>query len=148
MIEYRNECVGCDVCYNCGKKCVETLICDKCKQDIYGDYYHTADGDICEDCMAESEEVEKLMTLQNVLTLGEEETVTVELNGFWAYCLAQDEMERMFEKWLNSLPEWERFSSYIKPYVMDNYGALEFVKELADKHDPDAEEIMNERAEQ
>ena len=140
MIEYRNECVGCDVCYNCGKKCVETLICDKCKQDIYGDYYHTADGDICEDCMAESEEVEKLFTFENVMKFGEEE--------FWDYCLSERERKVLFNRWFNLLSEYERFNSYIKPYVMDNYGALEFIKELADKHNPDAEEIMNERVEQ
>ncbi len=80
MTEYRDECNGCDVCYDCGKKCVETLVCDICKEQIYGDYYHTRDGDVCEDCMAESTEVESLYTLQNVLTLGEEETVTVELH--------------------------------------------------------------------
>lgn len=41
MIEYENYCVGCEVCYNCGRKTpVPVVLCDHC-----GD--HIEDGDSC-----------------------------------------------------------------------------------------------------
>lgn len=45
MKKIENQCVGCDVCYHCGRKQVEVLICDECKD--YADY-ETSEGDFCE----------------------------------------------------------------------------------------------------
>lgn len=45
MKKIENQCVGCDVCYHCGRKQAEVLICDECKN--YADY-ETSEGDFCE----------------------------------------------------------------------------------------------------
>lgn len=45
MKKIENQCVGCDVCYGCGRKQVEVLICDECKNEAQ---YETSEGDFCE----------------------------------------------------------------------------------------------------
>lgn len=48
MIEYENNCVGCDHCGSCGRDHEKIIACDVC-----GDYadYHTNEGGFCEDCL-------------------------------------------------------------------------------------------------
>lgn len=50
MKKIENQCVDCDVCYHCGRKQVEVLICDECKNYAK---YETNEGDFCEDCFEE-----------------------------------------------------------------------------------------------
>lgn len=50
MKKIENQCVSCDVCYHCGRKQVEVLVCDECKNDAQ---YETNEGDFCEDCFTE-----------------------------------------------------------------------------------------------
>lgn len=45
MEKIENHCVCCEVCYNCGRDEVKTLVCDECKD--YADY-ETSEGDFCE----------------------------------------------------------------------------------------------------
>lgn len=45
MKKIENQCVGCDVCYHCGRNKVEVLVCDECKD--YADY-ETDEGNFCE----------------------------------------------------------------------------------------------------
>lgn len=42
-----NNCVGCEVCYHCGREEEENIICDRCGCDAY---YSIDEDDYCEDC--------------------------------------------------------------------------------------------------
>lgn len=42
-----NNCVGCEVCYHCGRKEEENIICDRCGCDAY---YSIDEDDYCENC--------------------------------------------------------------------------------------------------
>lgn len=42
-----NNCVGCEICYHCGRREEENIVCDKCGCDAY---YSIGEDDYCEDC--------------------------------------------------------------------------------------------------
>lgn len=50
MTKVENNCVGCEVCWSCGRNKQEVVVCDVC-----GDYaeYETSEGDFCECCLEE-----------------------------------------------------------------------------------------------
>lgn len=66
-----NQCVGCDVCYHCGRKQVEVLICDGNRCDNYAQY--CIDGeDYCEDCARKlMVEIAKNYTIEELAELFE-----------------------------------------------------------------------------
>lgn len=55
MIAKENNCVGCDVCYNCGRRNQTVLKCDGDKCDNYAQYVVEGEesGDYCKDCLEE-----------------------------------------------------------------------------------------------
>ena len=59
MIEYENECVGCESWMGCrGDSCpnrhVAHFICDKCRYEFNPDELFVVDGEwLCEDCLKE-----------------------------------------------------------------------------------------------
>lgn len=50
MTTVENNCVGCEVCWHCGRDEQEVVVCDEC-----GDYadYKTSEGDFCEQHLEE-----------------------------------------------------------------------------------------------
>lgn len=51
MVKIENQCVGCDVCYRCGRDEAEVYYCDNCDEEIVGDVYE-ADGEtLCLECL-------------------------------------------------------------------------------------------------
>lgn len=50
MKRYENDCVGCEVCVDCGRKKVLHLYCDKCGWENDG-IYQFDDEELCIDCI-------------------------------------------------------------------------------------------------
>ena len=103
MRETYNSCNGCTDCIMCGRKTpVEHIICDKCGDEIPDEsLIFEDDGDeLCEDCFIERyyEKNADKLTASNALTLGEEDTEEVELNGFLAWFYTADQIEDILMK--------------------------------------------------
>lgn len=118
MRKIENECVGCDVCYNCGRKESEHLYCDICGEEIDDDYYQRG-KDICEKCMFESEEVNELITLDNVLLFGANDRQPVRLNHALYMIFDDDEIEEVLKRELESMPP-EKLRAKLEWYVKES----------------------------
>ena len=56
MIRVEDDCVGCGLpCIgdSCPLRHVEHRYCDKCDEEIGGDYYDVDGEELCEDCLKE-----------------------------------------------------------------------------------------------
>lgn len=51
MIEYRNHCVDCEVCGNCGRKHERTMVCDDCREEVNEMWYGADGGQYCKFCI-------------------------------------------------------------------------------------------------
>ena len=75
--------------------------CDCCGAEIFEDYYTNISGwDICKDCMAKSEDVDDLITLDNVLSYGASEKESVKINHLLYMLYDDDEVEEDINQFL------------------------------------------------
>lgn len=59
MIDYENDCVGCEYCVNCGRDHVQVTRCDNCGEICYDGVFREEYGneDLCRACV--KEQIEK-----------------------------------------------------------------------------------------
>lgn len=93
MRKIENDCVGCDVCYNCGRKEVEYVYCDKCGESIGDDFYEHDGGEYCYDCWLEARGYDESLTEDNARLFGENNEEDITLNGFLSWLYTREEIE-------------------------------------------------------
>lgn len=124
MREWRNDCVGCDVCYNCGRKNdYEAIMCDECGADIEEEEVREWEGqELCEDCYKAKfiQEFRDKFDIPTALNIGEEDTEKVELNGFLAWYYTTDQIEALLIKEL----EMEFAPDDLIDYLGDDYETI------------------------
>ncbi len=99
MRRTENDCVGCDVCYNCGLKEAEHYYCDECGEEIDDeDLVERNGGDYHRDCWYDKLGYQETLTLENAEKWGEKNTKEVELNGYYAAYFDESEIEELLKR--------------------------------------------------
>ena len=118
--------------------------CDCCGAEIFEDYYTNISGwDICKDCMAKSEDVDDLITLDNVLSYGASEKESVKINHLLYMLYDDDEVEEVLLNDLKKMPK-DKLQEKLNWYVREGCFAdvWEFVEFLDAMGDKDAKAII------
>lgn len=89
----RGGYVECGECPNCGSEDIDdALLCPECGEfcgELFGDGNKKI---MCNDC------IQKLATEENLIAYGYEDKQSVEINGYLAAMLSEDEIERILQR--------------------------------------------------
>lgn len=110
MINYENDCVGCDYCYNCGAKETPHYYCDECGEEIGDDeLYEIIDNHYHEECWYNKLGYQETLTLENAEKYGEKNKATFELNSFYTNGFTAAQIDEIIKReYLAGTTEAER----------------------------------------
>ena len=118
MTKVENQCVGCDVCYHCGNRCVEVVCCDICEESIDEcDMIETSSGVFHKDCIADK------LSENDYIEIGENlkkkiEPISFVLNPIVEYGFDEDEINKIL---LEKLKEDKARFEQAKSDFYDDY---------------------------
>lgn len=99
MIKYENDCVGCERCYNCGAKETPHYYCDECGEECdYDEMIEAGEKHYHEDCWYDKLGYKETLTLENAEKYGNINTVTVEINGFYAPYFTEEQINELVKR--------------------------------------------------
>lgn len=119
--------------------------CDICGDVIEDVYFQDGAGqDVCKECYSFSEDVMKLITLDNVIEYAGEEKEMVLLNHALYWFFETDEIEEILTEKLRGLPE-QNLNEKLNRYVREDSGEdiWDYINWLA-KHDNKAAKEIKE----
>ena len=143
MIIEVDDCVGCDVCYSCGRKHVHVRICDKCKDPLNDFVYYANDkGEFCEDCFFEdNDDYNETLTLENVQKVGEESPEEVQINQFLVSVYSDEDINEILLKDFKKMPVSMQ-NDYIRRYIEDIDCPADWAARMAQLGDEAAKRIV------